>query len=203
MWPILALGVLACAIGLDRLVTVLFRANLDAAAFVAEVQRLVLADRLDRAITLCHEHPHAAVARVVEAGLVRARLPERELEAGVEEALLDVGPALSRRTPYLGTIANVATLTGLLGTIQGLVQAFDAVADAPPELKQARLAAGIAVALHTTFFGLLVAVPTLLVQALVVGATHRILDDLERYAVRTVSLLLARRRGVGDVREAG
>jgi biopolymer transport protein ExbB len=195
MWPILIVGVFAVAIGFERLFVVLFRANLHAPAFVAEVQKLVLADDLDRAIALCHRHDHTALARVVRAGLVRADLPERELEVGLEEALLEVGPDLTRRTAYLGTLANVATLLGLLGTIQGLVQAFEAVADAPPELKQARLAAGISVALYTTFFGLVVAIPTLLAQAVVLGGTNRILDDLERYALRMVSLLLARRRG--------
>jgi biopolymer transport protein ExbB/TolQ len=198
MWPILVLGVFAVAIGFERLVLVLFRANLNATAFVAEIQKLVLADRLDQAIALCHGQPNAALARVIGAGLVRASLSERELEAGVEEAMLEVAPVLTRRTAYLGTIANVATLTGLLGTIQGLIQAFDAVASAPPELKQARLAAGIAVAMHTTFFGLLVAVPTLLVQSVVLGTTHRILDEVERYAVRIVSLLVARQRGAAQ-----
>ena len=77
---------------------------------------------------------------------------------------MEVMPELEQRTHYLATLANVATLLGLLGTIIGLIQAFTAVAAADPSEKADLLSASISVAMNTTAFGLVVAIPLLLLQ---------------------------------------
>ena len=113
----------------------------------------------------------------------------------IDEATLEVGPILNKRTSYLSMLANVATLLGLLGTIMGLIQAFEAVAHASAEMKQTLLAAGISVAMYTTAGGLIVAIPTLILHAIILARTNKILDDVDQYGLKTVNLLTARRRG--------
>lgn len=195
MYPILFAGVFAAAIAFERLFYIVFRANINSAAFMAQIQKLIMANNIDRAIKLCNAEPHAALPKVVKAGLTRANRTEKEIENAIDEATLEVGPLINKRTPYLAMLANVATLTGLLGTIVGLVQSFEAVAQASAETKQAMLAAGIAVAMYTTAGGLLVAIPTLVVHSIILNRSNKILDDVDQYGLKTVNLLTARRRG--------
>ena len=133
--------------------------------------------------------------KVVKAGLTRANRTEKEIENAIDEATLEVGPLINKRTAYLSMLANVATLIGLLGTIIGLVQAFDAVAVASAETKQQLLAQGIAVAMYTTAGGLIAAIPTLVGHSIIVNRSNKILDDVDQYGLKTVNLLTARRRG--------
>jgi biopolymer transport protein ExbB len=195
MYTILVAGVFAMAIAFERLFYTFFRANINATAFMAQIQKLVMANNIDRAIKLCNAEPHAVLPRVVKAGLTRANLTEKEIESAVEEAVLEVGPMIGKRTPYLGMLANVATLLGLLGTIQGLILAFDAVARASAEMKQTLLAQGISVAMFTTAWGLMVAIPTMILQSIIQGRSNKILDDIDQYGLKTVNLLTARKRG--------
>ena len=195
MYPILAAAVVASAIAFERLFYIVFRANINATAFMAQIQKLVMANNIDRAIKLCNAEPHAALPKVVKAGLTRANRTEREIQNAIEEATLEVAPLLNKRTNYLAMLANVATLTGLLGTIMGLVQAFDAVAHASAEMKQTLLAAGISVAMYTTAGGLIVAIPTLIAHSIITTRTNKILDDVDQYGLKTLNLLVARRHG--------
>jgi len=195
MHPILACAIFAAAIAFERLFYIIFRANINATAFMAQIQKLIMANNIDRAIKLCNAEPHAALPKVVKAGLTRANRTEKEIEAAIEEATLEVGPILNKRTGFLPMLANVATLTGLLGTIVGLVQSFNAVAVASAETKQTLLAAGISVAMYTTAGGLIAAIPTLVLHSIVSARTNKILDDIDQYGLKTINLLSARRRG--------
>lgn len=195
MWPILACAIFAAGISCERLYYVMFRANLNGASFFAQIQKFILANNVDRAIKLCHAEPNAALARALKAALARANRSESEIQSAAEETVLEVFPLLARRTGYLSMLANVATLLGLLGTIQGLIQAFDAVAHASAETKAVLLASGISVAMYTTATGLLVAIPTLVLSSIIVNQTTKIQDDVDQYTLKTVNLLLARRRG--------
>lgn len=195
MIPILVVAVFALAIAFERLFYILFRANINATAFMAQIQKLIMANNIDRAIKLCNAEPHAALPRVVKAGLTRANRTEKEIENAIDEAILEVGPKVNKRTSYLAMLANVATLLGLLGTIWGLIEAFKAVATAPPEMKQTLLAGGISIAMYTTAGGLMVAIPILLIHAIVLNRSNKILDDVDHYGLKVVNLLAARRRG--------
>ena len=195
MIPILVVAVFALAIAFERLFYILFRANINATAFMAQIQKLIMANNIDRAIKLCNAEPHAALPRVVKAGLTRANRTEKEIENAIDEAILEVGPKVNKRTSYLAMLANVATLLGLLGTIWGLIEAFKAVATAPPEMKQTLLACGISIAMYTTAGGLMVAIPILLIHAIVLNRSNKILDDVDHYGLKVVNLLAARRRG--------
>ena len=195
IWPILVCAVFALAIAAERLYYILVRANINGTAFFAQIQKLIMANNIDRAIKLCNAEPNAALPKVLKSGLTRANRGDVEIQNAVDESVLEAFPQLSKRTPYLAMLANVATLTGLLGTISGLIQAFEAVAHASAETKQTLLASGISVAMFTTMSGLIVAVPTIILTSIITNKTTKIMDEVELYATKTVNLLGARRRG--------
>jgi biopolymer transport protein ExbB/TolQ len=195
MYVILVVAVFAMAIAFERLFYIIFRANINSTAFMAQIQKLIMANNIDRAIKLCNAEPHAALPKVVKAGLTRANRTEKEIENAIDEATLEVGPLVNKRTQYLSMLANVATLVGLLGTILGLIQAFNAVAVASAEMKQQLLAQGISVAMFTTAGGLMAAIPTLILHSIISNRSNKILDDVDQYGLKTVNLLTARRRG--------
>jgi biopolymer transport protein ExbB/TolQ len=195
MWPILVSAVFGVAITAERLYFIMFRANIDGTAFMAQIQKLIMANNIDKAIKLCNAEPNRALPRVLKAGLTRANQKGADVQNAVDESILEVYPLLNQRTGYLPMLANVATLVGLLGTIQGLIQAFEAVAHASAETKGALLAAGISTAMFTTAAGLIVAIPILVLHAIVQARTVKIMDEIDQYSLKTVNLLGARGRG--------
>lgn len=195
MWPILVCGIFALAIVFERAYYIMFRANINGVAFMAQVQKLVMANNIDRAIKLCNAEPNAALPRVLKAGLTRANRGKDEFEAAINETVLEVFPLLNKRSSYLPMLANVATLTGLLGTIQGLILAFEAVAHASAETKQTLLAGGISTAMYTTAGGLIVAIPILVLHSIISARTTKIMDEIDQFSLKTVNLLAARRSG--------
>jgi len=116
-----------------------------------------------------------------------------DVEKAMEESLMEVLPRLERRTPYLSSFANIATLLGLLGTIIGLIQAFQAVANANPAEKADLLSASISVAMNTTAFGLMVAIPLLLMHSVIQSKTTEIVDSLEMASVKFLNTVAERR----------
>jgi biopolymer transport protein ExbB/TolQ len=195
MYIILIISVIAMATVIERAYMILIRFNINGAAFMAQIQKLVMANNIDRAIKLCNAESNAALTKVLKAGLTRANRSAVEIQNAVDEATLETIPQLQKRTPYLGMWANVATLTGLLGTISGLVIAFKAVATAAPEEKQAMLASGISVAMYTTAFGLVVAIPTMIMHSIISNRTVKLIDEIDQYSVKLINLLSARQRG--------
>ncbi|MCP4872673.1 MAG: MotA/TolQ/ExbB proton channel family protein [Proteobacteria bacterium] len=195
MYVILVISVIAMATVIERGYMILFRYNINGAAFMAQIQKLVMANNIDRAIKLCNAESNSALTRVLKAGLTRANRSALEIQNAVDEATLETIPMLQKRTPYLGMWANVATLTGLLGTISGLVIAFKAVATAAPEEKQQMLAQGISVAMYTTAFGLVVAIPTMIAHSIITNRTVKLIDEIDQYSVKLINLLTARQRG--------
>ena len=136
-------------------------------------------------------HSDAAVSRILGYGLNRAehRGSGDEVQMAMEEGLLEVVPRLEKRTHYLATLANIATLLGLLGTIIGLTEAFSTVSAADPADKANLLSASISIAMNTTAFGLMVAIPLLLVHAVMQTKTSELVDTLEMVTVRLSNLI--------------
>jgi len=198
MYLILVISVIAMATVFERGYMILVKFNINGAAFMAQIQKLVMANNIDRAIKLCNAESDAALTKVLKAGLTRANRSALEIQNSVDEATLEAIPQLQKRTPYLGMWANVATLTGLLGTIQGLVLAFAAVANADPSMKQEMLANGISMAMYTTAFGLVVAIPTMVAHSIISNRTVKLIDEIDQYSVKLINLLAARQRGAMD-----
>ena len=195
MWPILACGILGAAVAGERAIQIYARAGVDARAFMAAVQRALLDGDVDGALRQCNADPDAALPRVIKAGLVRADRPVGEIRSGLEEAQAEVLPRISKRLALLPMIANVSTLLGLLGTIQGLILSFHSIGEANAEQRSTALAQGIAVAMYTTYFGLIVAIPIMVAHGLIAGRANAILDDIDHAALKLANLLEARRGG--------
>lgn len=132
------------------------------------------------------------LARVLQYGLARLRRHARResVESAMEEGIMEVMPELEKRTHYLATLANIATLLGLLGTIIGLIQAFTAVAHADPAEKADLLSASISVAMNTTAFGLVAAIPLIFMHTWLATKTTRLVDNIEMATVKCLNLIV-------------
>lgn len=148
--------------------------------------------------------PKSGVAHMLAEALLRLPQSRRraDLELAMEESLLEILPAVERRTAYLSALANIATLLGLLGTIIGLIQAFAAVAGADPAEKAVLLSQSISVAMNTTAFGLIVAIPLLLAHANIQGKSLAITEMLEIAMVKFLGCL-ERREGEANPQSTG
>jgi len=131
----------------------------------------------------------SAISRMLGMGLARMGAVRRreDIEIAMEESMMEIIPQLEKRTPYVALLANIATLLGLLGTIMGLIQAFTAVANANPAEKADLLSASISVAMNTTAFGLMSAIPLLLFHAKLTSTTGQIVDSLEMASVKALN----------------
>jgi len=133
----------------------------------------------------------SAMASMLGFGLQRLarRQTREEIEYAMEEGLLEVMPRLEKRTQYLSTLANISTLLGLLGTIIGLIAAFTAVASADPSQKASLLSQSISVAMNTTAFGLMAAIPLLLIHSVLQTKTNEIIDSFEMAGIKVLNLI--------------
>lgn len=182
MWPILMVSMAGLALILERAFTLWIRFRLDGRGLLAAVL-----DRVDRgdfpgALEECSRASGHPLGRVIRAGLLKAHRSDREIEMAMEEEMLRTTPALRKRINYLATFGNIATLLGLLGTIFGLIQAFEGVSLADPAAKQEILAKGISVAMLTTAFGLIVAIPCLLAHSFLFHKSAHMIEEIEERA---------------------
>jgi biopolymer transport protein ExbB/TolQ len=193
MYPIALVFAAGVAIAIERWVylTVVSTRNRQ---LWGQVVPLLQQGNFRAAIAMCQKS-QAAIGRILNYGLARMESARRrdDVEKAMEESLMEVMPRLERRTHYLSTFANLATLLGLLGTIVGLIQAFTAVSNANPAEKADLLSASISVAMNTTAFGLIVAIPLLLVHTLIQTKTTELVDSLEMASVKFLNTLTERR----------
>jgi biopolymer transport protein ExbB len=132
-----------------------------------------------------------SMAQMLGMGLARQGAVQRreDIEIAMEESMMEIIPQLEKRTPYVALLSNIATLLGLLGTIMGLIEAFTAVANANPAEKADLLSASISVAMNTTAFGLMSAIPLLLLHAKLTSTTGQIVDSLEMASVKALNTI--------------
>jgi biopolymer transport protein ExbB len=133
----------------------------------------------------------STMAQMLGMGLARQGAVRRreDIEIAMEESMMEIIPQLEKRTPYVALLSNIATLLGLLGTIMGLIEAFTAVANANPAEKADLLSASISVAMNTTAFGLMSAIPLLLFHAKLMSTTGQIVDRLEMASVKALNTI--------------
>jgi len=135
------------------------------------------------------EKDKSTISQMLGMGLARMGVVRRreDIEIAMEESMMEIIPQLEKRTPYVALLSNIATLLGLLGTIMGLIEAFTAVANANPAEKADLLSASISVAMNTTAFGLMSAIPLLLFHAKLTSTTGEIVDSLEMASVKALN----------------
>ncbi|MFT6087218.1 MAG: biopolymer transport protein ExbB/TolQ [Glaciecola sp.] len=192
MFPISIVLAIGLAIALERYWFLGFAKRTNKMAF-REIEPLLASQNFDKIIQIT-QNSAAPIARVIGAGITRLGIsPRREdIEYAMEEGLMETIPRLEKRTQYLGMLANISTLLGLLGTIIGLIAAFSAVANADPSDKASLLSQSISVAMNTTAFGLIAAIPLLLLHSLLNTKTAEIVDSMEMAGVKCLNTLIVK-----------
>ena len=192
MYPILLVFAFGVAIAVERFVTltVITRKN---QGVWNKVQPLLDSGEFIQARELTGDD-ESTISQVLNMGLsMQGSVRRREdIEIAMEESMMEIVPRLEKRTPYVALASSIATLLGLLGTIMGLIQAFTAVANANPAEKADLLSASISVAMNTTAFGLMVAIPLLIVHAILTSKTGDIIDSLEMATVKALNVFSRR-----------
>jgi biopolymer transport protein ExbB/TolQ len=191
MWINTVISIMAVGVILERFFLLLFRFSSDSKTFMQNVERYVLANDLTQAINYCNTSS-TPLATVVKSGLVKANRGGMAISMGVDEALLQVTPNIEKRIGTLWSLANIATLVGLIGTIMGLIMSFRGLSVATPEQRATLLGTGIAEAMYNTAAGLLIAVICIFAHLLLSGLAKKIIGDLDYYTSRLENLLTLR-----------
>ncbi|MDH5425308.1 MAG: MotA/TolQ/ExbB proton channel family protein [Gammaproteobacteria bacterium] len=194
MYPILFVLALGVAIALERYI-VISKSQLSMRRTWGRLLPLLETHDYNAAMSLM-SRSKTQLSIVLTYGFNRMPSAQRreDIEAAMEEGMMEVMPPLEARTHYLATFANIATLLGLLGTIIGLIQAFTAVANADPAEKADLLSASISVAMNTTAFGLVVAIPLLLMHTVIQTKTSKLVDNLEMAAVKCLNIMATKKK---------
>jgi biopolymer transport protein ExbB len=199
MYPILIVFAVGTAIAIERYVTLSMVTAKNQAAWNRLQPALVEGD-FDSAREMTSSDT-STVAQLLSMGLARQGAVRRreDIEIAMEESMMEIIPQLEKRTPYVALASSIATLLGLLGTIMGLIQAFTAVANANPAEKADLLSASISVAMNTTAFGLMVAIPLLITHTVLTAKTGQIVDSLEMASVKALNVISANAKRVVEV----
>ena len=192
MFPILLVAAVGTAIAVERYIT-LTRLGAKNRSAWARVEPALLKGEFDKAREMTSKDD-TAISRLLSIGLALQGTVRRrdDVEKAMEESMMETIPQLQKRTHYLATFANLATLLGLLGTVSGLIHAFSAVATVNPAEKANLLSASISEAMNCTAFGLMTAVPILFVHALLQTKTTELIDGLETASVKFLNALATR-----------
>jgi biopolymer transport protein ExbB len=189
MYPILLVFAVGMAIAFERWVQ-LHRIKNQNRRMWSSLHPVLVEGDFDRAREMV-DNDTSTISQMLGMGLARQGAVRRrgDIEIAMEESMMEIIPQLERRTPYVALLSNIATLLGLLGTIMGLIEAFTAVANANPAEKADLLSASISVAMNTTAFGLMAAIPLLILHAKLTSTTGQIVDSLEMASVKSLNII--------------
>jgi biopolymer transport protein ExbB len=192
MYPILIVFAVGSAIAIERYLTLTTVTNKNQSVW-GEVQPALVSGDFEKAREMTTKDD-STISQLLSMGLARQGAVRRreDIEIAMEESMMEIIPQLEKRTPYVGLASSIATLLGLLGTIMGLIQAFTAVANANPAEKADLLSASISVAMNTTAFGLMVAIPLLITSTVLTTKTGEIIDSLEMASVKALNVISAK-----------
>ena len=192
MYPILIVFAVGSAIAIERYVTLTMVTNKNQSVW-SEIQPALVNGEFEKARQMT-SNDDSTISQLLSMGLARQGAVRRreDIEIAMEESMMEIIPQLEKRTPYVALASSIATLLGLLGTIMGLIQAFTAVANANPAEKADLLSASISVAMNTTAFGLMVAIPLLITNTVLTAKTGEIIDSLEMASVKALNVISAK-----------
>lgn len=196
MWVILFWSIFVFAVIIERAMY-LYGSSINKEMFMSTMQKCILAGDVQKAVKMC-SGTNAPLARIVQSGLMKVNRPDEEVQAAMDESALKEIPKIASRTGYLALLANLAMLSGLLGTVSGLISSFGAVSGegVDPSAKARILAEGISEAMNCTAFGLIVAIIALVGYAVLNGKTQAIEDDINEASVSILNLIVTNRQKV-------
>lgn len=196
MWIILLWSIFIFAIAIERSIY-LWGGAVSKDAFIQKMQKFILAGDIQGAVKYCSA-TNAPLTRIVQSGLLKVNRSDDEVQAALDEAALREMPKIGTRTPFLGLLSNLSMLTGLFGTVLGLIKSFGAVSK--PGVDQGQkatiLAEGISEAMNCTAFGLMAAILGLMGFAVINGKTQTIEDDINEATVQVMNLIVNNRQKV-------
>lgn len=190
MYPILLCSILFIAILIERLYH-LHRARIDTNEFISGIRNILRKREIAEAISVCDSMP-GPVAHIVKAGIRKHDHPKDEIKETIEDAALHEVPRLEKNLNVLATVAHIAPLLGLLGTVLGMINAFQEIQRESGRVNAADLAGGIWEALITTAAGLSVAIPAYVAYNYLVSRVGALVLDMEKSATEVVNLLTSR-----------
>lgn len=194
----LLISAIVIALVIERTIFQLTKYRVNSKEFFAQVRKLVNANNLDRAIKLCEAgNGGYPTLQLVKSGLTVANRGPDEIDAAMSEKISELKPGVEKGIGSLWSLANIATLVGLLGTVSGLIATFAAVSSGNISAaeRQTRLAAGISEAMSNTAFGLGIAVTCMIAHLLLHNNAKKIVHDLESTQERVFNLLAIQQRG--------
>lgn len=193
MYPILAMLLVSWAIAFERMFALYIAVRENKHALLSGIQKHILKGDIQGAVRFVGNQRQGPIARIIKAGLLKVNKTDKEVQAALDEASLREVPYIEKRTGHLAVLANAATLVGLLGTIIGMIDCFAGVADADPATKAVVLSRGISEAMNCTAFGLITAIPALLLYAALQARTQHVVDSINEAVVSTLNLVLSNR----------
>jgi biopolymer transport protein ExbB len=185
--------VIVLAIIVERFIYLLFKGQINAKGLLEQLRKLIQANNVDRAIRLCGS-TNAPLLRLAKSGRVQVHRGEEAIASSIEEALVETTPEVKKRISALWSLANIAVLVGLFGTVLGLIRAFAAVSGADPAKRQEMLAMGISEALHNTALGLGIAVIAIIFHLVLTGMAKKLVSDLEGFSMKLENFLVVQAR---------
>lgn len=196
LFLILIVSVFALAIIIERFYVLYFKYNIDGAEFTSIIQKLIMQNNITKAVQHCDAYGEKGLAKVIKAGLLRANKNELEIGNAIEETTLEIVPRIQKRLGNLPVLANIATLMGLLGTIVGMIGAFQGLGDVSADKRQEMLSSGVSLAMWATAVGLGVATPCLIFHIFLNNKARQLIVDIDQYGTKINNLLVARFRGL-------
>ena len=190
------------AIVVERFIYLLGKGQINAKGLLDQLRKLIQANNIDRAIRICGSR-NAPLLRLAKSGLVHVHRGEEAIATSIEESLVETSPEVKKRISALWSLANIAVLIGLFGTVLGLITAFAAVAGADPAKRQEMLAAGISEALHNTALGLGIAVVAIIFHLILSGMAKKLVGDLETFSMKLENFLINQLRTNPNLANAG
>jgi len=187
MWPIMLCSVVGLAIIIERFFA-LRRADIDTREFMDIMRQVLRQNRIREAIEICDE-TEAPVSRIMKAGILKHDRSKEDIREAIEDAGRFEIPRLERHLSALATCANIAPLLGLLGTVSGMIKAFEQIQNLRGQVSPSDLAEGIGNALITTAGGLVVAIPILVVYNYFVSRVDNMVIEMEISSSELVELL--------------
>jgi biopolymer transport protein ExbB/TolQ len=202
MWPILVCALITLAITAERYWFLYRIVAEDKLGLLKGVNQHVMKGDVSAAVRFLDSQKPGPLARVLKSGLLKAHRDDFEVQAALDEASLRELPNIEKRVGFLAVLSNGATLVGLLGTINGMIACFGAVANVDPSQKATILAEGISEAMNCTAFGLLTAIPALFIFGVLQAKVQHIIDDINECIVSEMNLVLGSKKMIRSTAEA-
>lgn len=192
VYGMIVLAIFAAVIVVERVQALYFMYGIKSEKFLAQIKTFIMNDKVEDAIVFCNTQGKALLPRLTKAILERADRDDDSIKTAHEIASMEIIPLITRRLGYLAMVANVSTLIGLLGTIHGLIQSFQAVSFADPAQKQTLLAQGISLSMNTTAMGLVVAIPVMIIYSVLQARQNKLLEEVVGQSAKVIDCLLSR-----------